>query len=82
MLEPNIDRIDVDVSFDEFSLDIDLRYEGEPMEFPSTRPTEADLLADERAVAKLAGFLITNYADRVKSDQINGCCRVQFHLEH
>ena len=82
LLEPSIDRIDADVSFDEFSLDIELRYEGEPMEFPSTRPTEADLLADERAVAKLAGFLITNYVDRVKSDQINGCCRVQFHLEH
>ena len=63
--EPNIGRIDADVSFDEFSLDIDMRYEGEPMEFPSARPTEADLLGDERAVVKLAGFLIRNYVDRI-----------------
>jgi xanthine permease XanP len=82
LLEPSISRIDAEVSFDEFSLDIDMRYDGELMEFPSARPTDADLLKDERAVAKLAGFLIRNYVDRVKSDRINGRCRVQFHLEH
>jgi xanthine permease XanP len=71
-----------EVSFDEFNLDIDMRYDGEPMEFPIERPTSADLLGDERAVAKLAGFLIRNYVDWVKSDRINGRCRVQFHLEH
>ena len=82
LLEPSISRIDAEVSFDEFSLDIDMRYDGELMEFPGARPTDADLLEDERAVAKLAGFLIRNYVDRVKSDRINGRCRVQFHLEH
>jgi len=82
LLEPSISRIDAEVSFDEFSLDIDMRYDGEPMEFPTERPTEADLLGDERAVAKLASFLIRNYVDRVKSDRTNGRCRVNFHLEH
>jgi xanthine permease XanP len=82
LLEPSISRIDAEVSFDEFSLDIDMRYDGVPMEFPIERPTDADLLENERAVANLAGFLIRNYVDRVKSDRINGRCRVQFHLEH
>ena len=82
LLEPSISRIDAEVSFDEFNLDIDMRYDGEPMEFPVQRPTDADLLGDERAVAKLAGFLIRNYVDRIKSDRINGRCRVQLHLEH
>jgi xanthine permease XanP len=82
LLEPSISRIDAEVSFDEFSLDIDMRYDGELMEFPSARPANADLLEDERAVARLAGFLIRNYVDRVKSDRINGRSRVQFHLEH
>lgn len=82
LLEPSISRIDAEVSFDEFSLDIDMRYDGELMEFPSARPADADLLEDERAVARLAGFLIRNYVDRVKSDRINGRSRVQFHLEH
>jgi xanthine permease XanP len=81
-LELCTDKINAEVSFDEFNLDVDMRYAGEPMEFPIERPTSADLLGDERAVAKLAGFLIRNYVDRVKSDRINGRCRVQFHLEH
>jgi len=59
-----------------------MRYDGEPMEFPAERPTYAELLGDERALARLAGFLIRNYVDRVKSDRINGRSRVQFHLEH
>src|SRR5262245_2507736 len=82
LLEPNISRIDAEVSFDEFSLDIDMSYDGELMEFPSVRPAEADLLRDERAVARLAGFLIRKYVDRIKSDRIDGRCRIQFHLEH
>jgi xanthine permease XanP len=81
-LELSTGKIDAEVSFDEFNLDVDMRYDGEPMEFPIQRPTDADLLGDERAVAKLAGFLIRNYVDRVKFDRINGRCRVQFHLEH
>jgi xanthine permease XanP len=81
-LELCTDKIDAEVSFDEFNLDVDMRYDGEPMEFPIERPTSADLLGDERAVAKLAGFLIRNYVDRVNTDRINGHCRVQFHLEH
>lgn len=81
-LELSAGKIDAEVSFDEFNLDIDMRYDGEPMEFPRQRPTAEDLLENERAVAKLAGFLIRNYVDRVKSDRINSRCRVQFHLEH
>jgi len=81
-LELSTGKIDAEVSFDEFNLDIDMRYDGEPMEFPIERPTDADLLGDERAVAKLAGFLIRNYVDRINSDRINGRCCVQFHLEH
>jgi NCS2 family nucleobase:cation symporter-2 len=70
------------VSFDEFNLDLEIQYDGTLMEFPAQRPTDVELLGDERAVAKLAGFLIRSYVDRVKSGQINGRCRVQFHLEH
>jgi NCS2 family nucleobase:cation symporter-2 len=72
----------VEVSFDEFNLDMDIRYDGELMEFSSLRPTEDALLADEKAVADLSGFLIRHYADRVRSEVVNGRCRVQFHFDH
>jgi len=75
-------KIKADVSFDEFNLDIDLRYDGMQMEFPSMRPTETDLLRDEKATVKLSGFIITQYVDTVKSDLKDGLCRVQFHFDH
>ena len=75
-------KIKADVSFDEFNLDIDLRYEGMLMEFPTMRPAEADLLRDEKATVKLSGFIITQYVDTVKSELKDGLCRVQFHFDH
>lgn len=81
-LELTKEEIKMDVSFDEFNLDIDIHYDGTLMEFPPVRPMEADILKDEKAVVKLSGFLISKYVDRVKSNEKNGHCRVQFHLDH
>ena len=75
-------KIQAEVSFDEFNLDIDIRYDGQLMEFPSSRPTEDALLVDEKAIAGLSGFLIRQYADRVRSEVVNGRCRVQLHFDH
>jgi xanthine permease XanP len=71
-----------EVSFDEFNLDVDIRYDGRLMEFPTLRPTETALLDDETAVAGLAGFLIRQYADRLKTETENGRCRVHLHFDH
>jgi xanthine permease XanP len=71
-----------EVSFDEFNLDVDIRYDGRLMEFPSRRPTEDALLADEKAFIGLSGFLIRQYADRVRSEVVNGRCQVQLHFDH
>ncbi|MGH7826366.1 MAG: uracil-xanthine permease family protein [Candidatus Binatia bacterium] len=75
-------KAQTEVSFDEFNLDMDIRYDGELMEFPSRRPTEDALLADENAVAGLSGFLIRKYASRVKAETANGRCRIQMHFDH
>jgi xanthine permease XanP len=75
-------KAQAEVSFDEFNLDMDIRYDGELMEFPGRRPTEDALLTDDKAVASLSGFLICQYADRVTSEVVNGRCRVQLHFEH
>jgi NCS2 family nucleobase:cation symporter-2 len=75
-------RVRAEVSFDEFNLDLDIRYDGALMEFPSRQPTEDALLADEKGVASLSGFLIRQYADRVNSETTNGRCRIQMHFDH
>jgi NCS2 family nucleobase:cation symporter-2 len=71
-----------EVSFDEFNLDVEIRYDGGLMEFPNRRPTEDALLADEKAVAGLSGFLIRQYADRVNAEMVDGRCRIQMHFDH
>jgi xanthine permease XanP len=74
--------IQSDVSFDEFNLDIDFRYDGQLMEFPTARPEEAELLRGEKSVARLSGFLIMQYADKVKSELQDGRCHVHLHFDH
>ena len=61
---------------------MNIRYDGELMEFASRRPTEDALLADDKAVASLSGFLIRHYADRVKAEMADGQCRIQMHFDH
>jgi len=71
-----------EVRFDEFNLDVDLRYEGQLMEFPTSRPTPDMLLADESAVTSLSGFMMRQLADRLSVEQVNGQCRIQLHFVH
>ena len=72
----------VEVSFDEFNLDVEARYRGEPLDIPSTRPSEEDILRDDRAAISLSGFMIKRYANSVKLDQKDGVCRVRLHFDH
>jgi xanthine permease XanP len=75
--------LEVDVSFDEFNLDVEARYRGVPPDLSSTRPSEEDLLRDDRAAAiRLSGFMIKRYANSVKLDQKDGVCRVRLHFDH
>jgi xanthine permease XanP len=75
-------NIEVAAAFDEFNLDVDFRYRGELMTFPSKRPSEADLLVDEKAVAGLAGFMVRQYANAIKTETTNGHCHVRLHFDH
>jgi NCS2 family nucleobase:cation symporter-2 len=75
-------KIQTAVRFEEFNLDVEVSYTGELMEFPDVRPSRAELLAGDKAMAKLAGFLVQQYADRVASDIVNGRCRIQLHFDH
>ncbi|HXV83213.1 MAG TPA: solute carrier family 23 protein [Candidatus Binatia bacterium] len=75
-------KVCTEFSFDEFNLDLDIRYDGALMEFPNRQPTEDAFLTDEKGVASLSGFLIRQYADRVNAEAANGLCRIQMHFDH
>jgi len=74
--------IKVAASFDELNLEIEFRYRGTLMNFPMKRPSAADLLLDEKAIAGLAGFLVRNYADRIQSSSVDEACRIRLHFDH
>ena len=75
-------NIKVDASFEEFNLNVDIEYEGVLPLLSKTRPTEEELLNDEDAFARLSGYLLTRYADRITSDCKNGRCWLHFNFEH
>ncbi|MEM5786692.1 MAG: solute carrier family 23 protein [Syntrophobacteraceae bacterium] len=75
-------KIDMKASFDEFNLDVDITYTGEPIAFPDTRPSPDDLLTDQTCLANLSGFLMKTYVDDVKSSIEDGKCHIRFHFDH
>jgi NCS2 family nucleobase:cation symporter-2 len=68
--------------FDEFNLDLEIAYRGEPLELPDRRPEAQDLLSDERAPLKLAGYMIRGMADRATVTAAAGRCRIDLHFTH
>ena len=73
--------IDLEVSFDEFNLDVVARYRGEPPVLPSRRPDVVDLLG-EGPSATLAAFMVTRYANSVRVDNKDGTCRIRLTFDH
>jgi NCS2 family nucleobase:cation symporter-2 len=76
------ERIDVGVSFDEFHLDVDIRYKGELMELPSVRPDPHLLLTEEGAPLRLSGFLIRSFADKVTTEKKEGDSTIRINFIH
>jgi len=75
-------RIGVAAVFDEFNLRIEATYSGAPIVFPQKRPTARELVADETAVERLAGFLIRQSADSVEVGRDGERTRVRLGFEH
>jgi NCS2 family nucleobase:cation symporter-2 len=74
--------LEIEASFDEFSLDLRVSYTGPPLELPERRPTNEEIMASEEGQRRLAGFLLRRLADRVQSTQRSGKSVVAFHFDH
>jgi NCS2 family nucleobase:cation symporter-2 len=68
--------------FDEFNLDVDVSYIGKQLEFPTRRPGIEQIRDDEEGVLLLAGYLLRQNADRIRSEQKHGRSVVHFHFDH
>ena len=73
--------LDLEASFDEFSLDVRLAWRGTALAFPKARPSLAQIQGEEGA-RLLAGFLLRRNADRIRAEQQGDRAVVWFHFDH
>jgi xanthine permease XanP len=74
--------IQLEVSFDEFNLDVRLTYQGEAFVIEDRRPTDDEIRDSEDGLRRLAGFLIRQNADRASSSHKGTRSVLEFHFQH
>ena len=74
--------LEVAATFDEFSLDIRVSYQGPLLELPERRPSNEEIMETEEGQRRLAGFMLRRYADRVSASHRAGRSTVTFHFDH
>jgi xanthine permease XanP len=74
--------IRIEARFDEFNLDVQLAYHGEPIPLPERRPTDKEIIETEDGHRRLAGYMLRRNADRVATSRKGDQSIVQFHFDH
>jgi NCS2 family nucleobase:cation symporter-2 len=73
---------ELEASFDEYNLDVRIRYDGAPLVFPD-RPPDAQALRDsDEGERLLAGYLLRRSADRISARAANGRAEIHLHYDH
>ena len=74
--------VEINASFDEYSLNVNIYYEGKLIDFPEERPDISELLTDEVAQLRFSEFLMGEYTDKIESSVENGRCHIYMHFAH
>jgi NCS2 family nucleobase:cation symporter-2 len=74
--------VEIEASFDEFNLDIRIRYAGAPLVIPERRPSPREIVASEDGERLLAGYLLRRSADRINCKASGHTAEVQLHYDH
>ncbi|MBN1998037.1 purine/pyrimidine permease, partial [candidate division KSB1 bacterium] len=74
--------IQMQVSFDEFNLDIVLNYHGELLDLPHQHPDTVNILGDKKQQLRLSGFLLRHYCDKITGSIKDGTSSIHLHFEH
>jgi NCS2 family nucleobase:cation symporter-2 len=73
---------EVEASFDEFNLDVRVRYKGAPLTIPERKPTPREIIASEDGERLLAGYLLRQSADRINCKAAGNAAEIQLHYDH
>jgi NCS2 family nucleobase:cation symporter-2 len=77
-----IENGEIEASFDEFSLDLRIRYDGVPLTIPEQRPSPREILETAEGEQLLAGYLLRRSADGITSRVTNGRAELHLHYDH
>lgn len=80
-LQLNSDIFTVSARFDEFHLNVEIEYDGPPIELSDRMPTLEEL-ADGSGVAMMAQFIIRRSADHVRIKRNDNSSTLYLHFEH
>jgi xanthine permease XanP len=72
----------IEAQFDEFNLDVQIIYQGAPLELPERRPSTNEIMESEAGSRRLAGFMLRRNADRVRTGSKDGTATLHFHFDH
>lgn len=82
ILNPDLEQIDITVSFDEFNVNVDISYQGVPLEITRARPSDSSIMEDEKALANLASYMLNRYADKVSIQEKGNNSHILIHFDH
>jgi xanthine permease XanP len=74
--------VELEARFDEFNLDLRVRYTGLPLVFPDRRPSAREIMASAEGERLLAGYLLRQSADRISSRGSGERAEVHLHYDH
>jgi xanthine permease XanP len=70
------------VGFNELQLDARISWRGAPLVLANAPPTKQELLTDDAAAARMAGYLVGRLASRVTSRVVDGVAQVDLIFDH
>jgi len=73
---------EINASFDEFNLDVRIRYAGLPIVIPEQRPSPREIVASEEGERLLAGYLLRCSADKISSRKSGNGSEIHLHYDH
>lgn len=80
--QPPQGSVELEAAFDEFNLDVGLRYRGLPLVFPTARPSRREILDEPEGERLLAGYLLRRSADRIATRAFGEEAEVVLHYDH
>jgi NCS2 family nucleobase:cation symporter-2 len=75
-------EVEIEASFDEFNLDLYVRFAGDPLFIPENKPSPAEIVASADGERLLAGYLLRRSADRIECHASGGRTEVHLHYDH